>query len=102
MVYDSPGLMAFSVPSFSLTTRWPDTQWPTCETWHDSVLTTGFTHSDQRQPGSRTKRPRVKPSRRTTSTRVLFGVRTSSGELWDLTSRRETDTGYDMAFSFFI
>jgi hypothetical protein len=99
-VYDSPAEMVFWVPSVSLTNSRPDRQWPTCETWHDSVLATGFTHSDQRQPGSRAMRPKVTPSRPTTSTRVLFGVRTSSGESWDLTSTRDTETGFDMIVSF--
>jgi len=35
------------------------------------VPTAGFTHSDHRHPGSKMKRPIVKPSRRTISTLVL-------------------------------
>jgi hypothetical protein len=62
-------------------------------------LTTGLTHSDQRQPGSKLKRPIVTPSSWTTSTRVLLGERTSSGELWDLTWNFVTVTGVAMFFS---
>ncbi len=85
-VYESPATMFFCVPSFIRIVRHPETAYPTCEAWQDSVLTTGFMHSDQRQPGSRFKRLRVNPSKRTTSTRVLFGVRTSSGDWCDFTS----------------
>src|SRR5688500_15949968 len=53
-------------------------------------------HPDQRHPGWRMNRPKVNPSRRTTSTRVLSGVRTSSALSWDFTSNFETLTGVDM------
>src|SRR6185295_7525383 len=97
--YDSPAPMVFWVPSFRRTMMRPETAYPTWEAWHKSVLTTGLTHSDQRHPGSKLKRPRVKPSSRTTSTRVLSGLRTSSGESWDFTSNFATATGVVMFFS---
>ncbi len=96
IVYESPATMFFCVPSFIRTVRHPETAYPTCEAWQDSVLTTGFMHSDQRQPGSRFKRLRVNPSKRTTSTRVLFGVRTSSGDWCDFTSNFAAATGVVM------
>ena len=77
----------------------PETANPTWETWHESVLTTGLMLSDQRHPGSKVKRPKVKPSSRTTSMRALSGLRTSSGEPWDFTSSFVTATGVAMFFS---
>src|SRR5215472_15539452 len=56
-------------------------------------------HSDQRQLGSKLSRPRVKPSRRMTSTRVFSGLRTSSGELWDFTANCVTATGVAIGVS---
>src|SRR3954447_16049840 len=53
---------------------------PTCRTWQLSVPTTGFTHSDHFQPGSKANRAAVVSPMWTTSTRVLSGVRVSSGE----------------------
>src|SRR5688572_28844365 len=50
-------------------------------------------HCDQRQPGAKLNRPKVKPSSRTTSTRVFSGVRTSSGLSSALTSNELTVTG---------
>src|SRR3990172_964947 len=99
MVYESPATMVFWVPSFRRTVRRPETAYPTWETWHESVLTTGLMDCDQRHPGSKLKRPMVKPSSRTTSTRAFSGLRTSSGEPWDFTSNLVTATGVAMCFS---
>src|SRR6185436_17436461 len=89
--------MLFLVPSVVATVSRPDTAYPTWEFWHDSVCTTGLMHPDQRHPGWNVKRPRENPWRRTTSTRVLSGVRTSSACWWDLTSNFVTVTGFDMS-----
>src|SRR5262245_27062258 len=58
-------------------------------------------HSDQRHPGWPMMRPKVNPWRRTTSTRVLSGVRSSSGLSWDFTSNFETLT-FGMETSFTV
>src|SRR5262245_37813780 len=83
IVYDMPGTIVVCVPSFILIVMRPETAYPTWGTWHDSVLTTGLTHSDHRHPGCSVNRPIVNPSSRTTSTLVLSGARTSSGVAWD-------------------
>src|SRR5204863_3880262 len=68
------------VPSSCLTTSRPLLTTPTWRAWQLSVPATGFTQSDQRHPGSNAKRAAVVAPKRTTSTRVLSGVRVSSGE----------------------
>src|SRR3990172_261806 len=53
IVYDSPAPTVFWEPSFMRTVRRPEITYPTWETWHELVLTTGLMHSDQRHPGSK-------------------------------------------------
>src|SRR3954451_10216987 len=80
MTYASPGPISTSVPSSCLTASRPEWTTPMWRAWQLSVPATGLTHSDQRHPGSNANRPTVAPPMRTTSTRVLSGVRVSSGE----------------------
>src|SRR5947207_1839185 len=75
-----PEVTSPSVPSLWTMCIVPDTITPTWCAWHESVPTTGLMHSDHRQPGSTFKRPALMPARSTTSTLVLSGERTSSGE----------------------
>src|SRR5690349_15711421 len=63
----SPGPIVISSPSSGLTVIRPDRQSPVWWTWQESVPAIGLTSSDQRQPGSKTPRPRVKSPRVTTS-----------------------------------
>src|SRR5581483_4391077 len=80
ITYASPAPSSSTVPSSCVTRIRPERTTPTCRCWHLSVPATGFTHSDQLQPGSIAKRATVVPPTCTTSTRVLSGVRRSSGE----------------------
>src|SRR5437764_13459643 len=70
MTYASPAPISTSVPSLWRTAMRPELTTPTCRTWQLSVPTTGFTHSDQVQPGSNAKRAAVALPILTTSTRV--------------------------------
>src|SRR3954447_7206100 len=81
MTYASPELSSISVPSSCFTTRRPDPTTPTCRSWQLSVPATGLTHSDHFHPGSNVRRAAAVSPTCTTSTRVLSGVRVSSGEL---------------------
>src|SRR4051812_11525560 len=73
MTYASPAPISPSVPSSCATCILPDWTTPTCRTWHRSVPTTGLTHSDHFQPGSKVRRAAVLAPILTTSTRVLDG-----------------------------
>src|SRR5680860_1494726 len=63
----SPGPMGISSPSSGLTVICPERQNPVWWTWQESVPAIGLTSLDQRQPGSKTPRPRVKSPKVTTS-----------------------------------
>ncbi|HKN88815.1 MAG TPA: hypothetical protein VJ622_00915 [Acidimicrobiia bacterium] len=79
--YTVPGMMSPVDPSSCWMCRLPDTTYPTCSTWHESVPTTGLMHVDQRQPGWNVNRPTSPSPTLTTSTVApsgasdLFGCR---------------------------
>src|SRR5437870_10038836 len=77
--YTVPGMMSPVDPSSCWMCRLPDTTYPTCSTWHESVPTTGLMHVDQRQPGWNVNRPTSPSPTLTTSTVAHSGRRTSSG-----------------------
>src|SRR5215212_6727449 len=83
----SPGPHSPVAPSSMNTRIRPDTQYPRCETWQESVPAIGLTFSDQRHPGSNVPRPTTLPATLTTCACPLpSNGRTSSGESKLLTS----------------
>src|SRR5438105_15204898 len=98
MLYDWPEEMVRVLPSCVRMVMRPETAYPTCEFWHDSVFTTGLMHSDHRHPASNMKRQSVWPCRRSTSTRVMAGMHSSGAGSWDYTSIFGTATGVSMTY----
>src|SRR4051794_26251827 len=75
-----PAVMSDSDPSSCRTCMAPETMTPTWCAWQESVPATGLMHSDHFQPGCTVSRAALMPARSTTSTFVLSGERTSSGD----------------------
>src|SRR6476619_1636607 len=80
MTYAWPGPISSSEPSSCVMCIVPLWTTPTCRIWQLSVPATGLMHSDQRQPGSSSRRAALVSPMRTMSTRVRAGVRVSSGD----------------------
>src|SRR5687768_16753819 len=79
MLIASPGPYSASLPSSMTTFIRPATTYPKCAVWQLCVFAIGFTHSDQRHPGSNVARPMTPFSSFTISSLPLSNVRVSSG-----------------------